>query len=206
MRHLLLLVLPLLAACSVPSSDVTPVPQAPTLPEEAVVMPFYPEPDDPPKLGTVSFESGGTVQIFTTFDFSVGAFDASAWFDSRDGVQRFTMTAYPEENPDAESGLLRVTAGLPGGRVAGSEGAPVLVEILWEGKRDGRKLTSVGHPASLVIDRFTPDTDSSSGYGQAKGRFKATLCPGTGDPAKVTLGTDCQTVSGSFDTRVQYSP
>jgi hypothetical protein len=116
------------------------------------------------------------------------------------------MTAYPEENPDAETGLLRVSADLPGGRVTGSEGASVLVEILWEGERNGRKLTSVGHPASLVIDRFTPDSESTSGYGQAKGRFTATLCPGTGDPAKVTFGTDCQEVSGSFDTRVQYSP
>jgi hypothetical protein len=198
--------LPLLVACAAPSIDVTPGTDGLVMPEEIMVTPFTPEPGYPPKLGTASLDSAGTVQIFTTFDFSVGAFDASAWFDSRDGVQRFAMTAYPEENPDAEVGLLRVTADLPGGRVAGSEGAPVLVEIWWEDRGNGRKLTSAGHPASLVIDRFTPDSESTSGYGQATGRFEATLCPGMGDPAKVTSGADCQEVRGSFDTRVQYSP
>jgi hypothetical protein len=206
MRRLPLCLLPLLAACAAPSSDAPSGAGTSAEPVEAVVAPFVPPPGYPPKLGTAQLNAEGTVQIFTTYDFSVGAFDASAWFDSENDVPRFTLTGYPGENPDAETGLLRVTAHLPNGSAAGSAGTEVLVEIWQEGKRNGAKLTSVGHPASLVLDSFTQESDGTSGYGHASGRFTATLCPGAGDPAQVTLGTQCHEVSGSFDTGVQYSP
>ena len=148
----------------------------------------------------------GVTQVFTTYDYAVGAYDASAWFDSDEGQSRFTLTGYPDENPDAEDALLRLTAHLPQGRIAGSAGKDELVEVWLDNGRKGAKLTSVGHPAALVIDSFTPDTAETSGYGQSSGHFSAVLCPGTGDPAVVAPGNACRAVSGRFDTGVQYQP
>lgn len=168
-----------------------------------------PPPGYPPAMGGVVLTEAGTDTTLTTFDFSIGAFDASAFFLKMEEAEpTFFLTAWPGADPDAKSGLLRLEASFAGKVAAGSAASSALVAISIKDDFSGRRWTSEGGgTATLVIDTFTPETPgNSSGYGHATGHFAARICSGDGDPAVVAKTARCREVSGSFATDVQYEP
>ncbi len=176
-------------------------PPLPALAQEGEPLP----PGYPPKLGEVQLVEAGKSTRLTTYDFSIGAFDASAWFGEGLRGRGFQLMAYPDENPDATKGRLFLWGGLDAWAPGKTRAA--LVEILMGTDIDGRRWTSAGKPAELVIDSFTPqEKGHSSGYGHVTGHFSATVCSGDKDPVVVAPNARCREVSGRFATDAQYSP
>lgn len=198
MRYLLTALLPLLAF---PCLAETPKP--PVVLEESEQLP----PGYPPKMGTVTLTGPEGTQTFTTYDFSIGAFDASAWFDTQGEAPHFTLTAYPDGNPDAEAGKFWLTTAFDAAPESGSKGRYTLVEIPATQDREGPRLSSAARKASVTIDSFTKeDPGNTSGYGHVTGHFAARLCQVDHAPAVRMSGGPCQDVTGTFDTQVQYQP
>lgn len=195
MRFFLTALLPLLALPCL--ADTTSPPM------EAEQLP----PGYPPKMGEVTLTGPEGTTVFTTYDFSVGAFDASAWFDSQGEKPHFTLSAYPDANPDAEVGKLWLTTLFDAAPKSGSKGLYTLVEIPATKDREGPRLSSAARKATVTLDSFTKeDPAATSGYGHVTGHFTARLCPVDHSPAVRVPGGACHDVSGTFDTKVQYQP
>jgi hypothetical protein len=154
----------------------------------------------PPAMGTVTLTGAdGAVQVLTTYDFSIGALDGSAWFGGFDQKYTLHLRAYPDQNPEAEAGIFTLEADLPGYPAAGMAGAKVKVEIGHRGQKDWRvDWSSRRQPSSVEITEVTRQKEGSS-YGHAKGTFATVLCD-MAAPEK----HDCHDVTGSFDTDVQF--
>ena len=150
----------------------------------------------PPKMGDVAGRLDRRPVAWETFDFSVGAFDASAWIDKqgKDSL-RLTINAYPPGDPDTDDNRLSVVALFDALPTPGSMTASVTVEIL---DRWGKKarLASARRPATLTIDSIT--VGNGSGYGRASGQITARLCPMGGKSGP------CRDFSARFDTVLQY--
>ena len=175
----------------------------------AAVEAYHPPPEGfPPAMGDVIMTDKGKTFVFTTFDFSIGAFDASAFFLGMESeTPSFRLSAWPGGNHEAEMGVLRLTGSFAGKVTPGAQAKDAVVEISIEKDRDGRRWTSEGGPALLVIDEFTPDQPGfSSGYGRARGHFEARICSGDGEPAVVPKNARCRDVAGQFETAVQFEP
>lgn len=163
---------------------------AQTNPDEPVVV--YPDggPGYPPKMGDVTGTLGGTAVAWETFDFSIGAFDASAWVEHFDGPYRLHLNGYPPGNPNAKSDRLRVTGTFAGSPAAGTLQA---VEIV-----TGADGTFRVEAATLVVESI--DAPEGSGYGSASGRITASLCP-----ANPAVKAPCQLLDARFATSVQFN-
>lgn len=172
--------------------------------------PYYapPPPGFPPVMGGVVLTEKGQDTPYMTYDFSIGAFDASAFFLKMEtGEPTFTLTAWPDSNPDATEGILRVKGQFTGKIEPGSRDDKAVVAITIRDDFQGRRWTSEGGEGVLVIDSFKPEMpESSSGYGHATGHFEARICSADGDPAVVAPNARCRQVTGSFETDVQYEP
>lgn len=177
----------LLAACATEPAPVTPDP---------VMEPEGP----PPVMGTVDLAEGASTQVFTTYDFSVGAFDGSAQVRGPDGQVILALMAYPDADPQAEAGVLRIEAALgtvPRGRTVTGE---VSVRIVTFAQGDTTTLWSnIGRPTWLEVTTLERGSGPDAAYGHATGRYKTTLCDAL-RPEK----NDCHEVSGRFDTQVQF--
>jgi hypothetical protein len=188
------LALALVAACA--ADPAAPPPEALIMPEP--IMVYTPDPYDdpgyPPQMGTITGVQGDRAVAWTTYDFSVGAYDASAWFGVRDDVVRLTMTGYPPGDPRSDDGLLRITGRVDGPLEAGTavtEGTLALVDARdWDAPR-------LSGPATITLEALSRDQETS-GYGSISGTFSGTLCPPAG------MGMPCQLVTGRFSTRVQF--
>jgi hypothetical protein len=177
----------------------------PIMPQEAVVYMPDPGPGYPPKMGTVTIEGADQRTVLTTYDFSIGALDGSAWFGKRDDKDIMVISAWPDENPKAEENGVVIEARLPAPPVAGMVASGVVISVLWEGKSEGRRNSSEGHPATFVIDSVSRNTGETSNYGQVTGHFSARLCPAEGEVAVVEMDSpECLDISGTFDTGVQF--
>lgn len=164
-------------------------------PQDVVVGSYDPwsEPGYPPKMGDITADVAGVAKTWATYDFSVGAFDASAWFGSSDGAVTLTVTGYPDDNPRAGRGLLRLQ-----GRLAGPPAAGVAVEDATVAVLDGdRDWPTLSGTATLRIERLTREA-AGGGYGEIGGSFEGALCP----PA--VMGAPCQQITGRFRTTVQF--
>lgn len=187
MRRSLIAVL-LLTACS----------QAP---EEELGIALSPQRDGPPPpMGTVTLTGAdGAQQVLTTYDFSIGALDGSAWLGGFDGKYTLNLRAFPDQNPDAVEGVFQLVANLPGAPVAGMESTAVTVKILREGQSSNvMQWSSLRQPSRVVIetvDRAGPEDVA----GHATGTFTTRLC-NMEAPEK----NDCYDVTGRFDTDVQF--
>ena len=53
-----------------------------------------PGPGHPPKMGDVTGQLGGQAVAWETYDFSVGAFDGSAWVEHFDGPYKLHLAGY----------------------------------------------------------------------------------------------------------------
>ncbi|NUB42803.1 hypothetical protein GEU84_000260 [Fertoebacter nigrum] len=158
---------------------------------------YYPDPPPgyPPVLGDVAATLGRDAVAWQTYDFSIGAFDASAWIDTYDGIT-FKLIGYTPGDPDAETGRLRVAATYASTPQVGSKPTALMIEIFDDGL-EGPRLSSQGRAAVLEITAI--ELGSGSGYGSMSGRLTAELCPRGGKNGA------CRKFSGTFDTGLQFS-
>jgi hypothetical protein len=151
-------------------------------------------------MGSLTASIDGATKVWTAYDFSVGAFDASAWFsrsyadDAAPGETAFTLIGYPDADPRAQDGLFRLALRLDGPPAPSVPVRSAVVEII-----DGRdfaapRLVGTGTATLTRVD-LEPGL---SGYGDAAGTFSGRLCEPAG------AAESCRTVTGSFVTRVQF--
>ena len=164
--------------------------------EVVVVVPELPE-GYPPKMGDVWGAFGDQGVAWETFDFSIGAFDASAWVGA--GYEAPVMTlhlmAYPPGEPDTMAGRVYAEAEFGAALHVGA-GTEVAVSIMKADDIDGARLSSEGQTAVLVIESIGPDREDSYSR-RVTGTIEARLCPIDWD------GQECQDLSLAFDTDVQ---
>lgn len=163
---------------------------------QEVMAPELP-PGYPPKIGTINGSLGGKALAWETFDFSVGAFDASAWASAFDGKVEFRLRGLKPGSPKSPQGALWVSADV--GPALGTGVAPGPVEVVIyrnEKRRDGARMTSAGQSAVVEITSVGP-IEKDSYFRHVTGRITARLCPAA------WLGRSCQDFAARFDTQVQ---
>ncbi|MDZ4312520.1 MAG: hypothetical protein U1A24_18385 [Cypionkella sp.] len=151
----------------------------------------------PPKLGGAAGQLGGKPAAWEFFDFSIGAFDASAWVDSdyeTKAVQLKLMGYAPGQPNDMRFRLWAKGDFGPAFRSGAAE-APV-VEVLRDDDIEGPRLSSQGQQAEMVIESIGPKQDNSY-LRHVTGRLTARLCP------QDWLFKSCQDIDLRFETDVQ---
>jgi hypothetical protein len=169
----------------------------PAFAEDIVVYdPELPE-GYPPKMGDVFGALGGETVVWETFDFSIGAFDASAWIGAgyETPEMTFHLMAYAPGEPDTMAGRFHAEADF-GAALHIGEGENVVVSIMKGDDMDGPRLSSEGQPALLVIDSIGPDREDSYNR-RVTGRIEAQLCPIDWKQQS------CQDLVLTFDTDMQ---
>ena len=168
-----------------------------TLADEVVVMPEATPPGYPPLMGAADGRLGDKPVKWEFFDFSIGAFDASAWVDSdwTTKAVSFHLIGYVPKEPEEMRFRLRVLGGFGTAFHVGAAEAPV-VEVLKGADIDGPRLTSQGHRAEVVIESIGPKQPDSY-LRHVTGRISAHVCP------KDWLFRSCKDISLRFDTDVQ---
>lgn len=177
-----------LASCMAPAPPALPPVTA--VPEGEVLPAGY-----PPKIGTVSALLDGKVAVWETYDFSVGAFDASAQFTGPKAAPEFRLLGFQPGQPNLERNRVTMKGSGLGGALT-----DVLIEVVAGNNWDGLRLSSAGQTAALVLDQVVRKDDS---HGHAKGHFAATVCAANGMPVRVDTRY-CQPISGTFETDFQY--
>lgn len=188
-------VAPALVALSLLLAAATPAAAQTTPYEEPLVLGGMEMPGPPPKLGDIEARLGGKPSVWETYDFSVGAFDASAWIDYYDGIV-LTLQGFPVGQAEVEGQRLSIRATFDGMVKPGDQGKAVRVE-LFDRNFDGPRQSSKGRAASLTVTRVESGPDTS-GYGHISGTFTARLCPMAGKNGP------CRQIEGRFDTGMQY--
>lgn len=151
----------------------------------------------PPLMGSAKGTLGDKPAMWEFFDFSVGAFDASAWVDSDWNTKAvsFHLIGYVPKEPQEMRFRLRVAGDFGKTFHTGAAEAPV-VEVLKGKDIDGPRLTSEGQRAEVVIESIGPATPNSY-LRHVTGRISARVCP------KDWLFRSCKDISLRFDTDVQ---
>lgn len=167
------------------------------LADEVVVMPEQPPPGYPPLLGAAKGNLGDKAVMWEFFDFSIGAFDASAWVDSdwTTKAVSFHLMGYVPKEPEEMRFRLHVTGDFGTVFQTGAAEAP-LVEVLKGRDIDGPRLTSEGQRAEVVIESIGPKQPDSY-LRHVTGRVSARVCP------KDWLFRACKDIALRFDTEVQ---
>lgn len=152
----------------------------------------------PPLLGGASGHLGTKAVSWEFFDFSIGAFDASAWVDQDWNTKEvaFHLMGYRPGEPDNMTFRLLVEGGFGPTLRTGAADAPVRVSVLRGKKIDGAQLSSDGQRAEVVIETIGPKQDNSY-LRHVTGHVTARLCP------KDWLFKSCQDIDLRFDTDVQ---
>ena len=177
---------------------------APAPAEESIVgmeMPMTTEdlpPGYPPKMGDVTGTFDGKPVAWETYDFSIGAFDASAGATSDWTTKVVTLQIVGYKPGDPENEKMHVLLKGDFGTVLqpGPATGAVEVTIFRDSDWDGPRLTSVGKRAELVIDNIGPKIQDSYSR-HMTGHASAELCP------KKWLFKSCKTIELRFDTDVQ---
>lgn len=157
-----------------------------------------PGPGYPPKMGEISGTLGGKPVAWETYDFSIGAFDASAWAESdwNSHVVSAHLIGYMPGKPQANRMRLRVDGTFGAVLHPGKAEAPVTVALVRGADFDGPRLSSEGQSAEFVIDSIGPKVpDSYSRH--VTGHVTARLCP-VNWPFR-----NCQDIRVSFETDMQ---
>ncbi|GLS87393.1 hypothetical protein GCM10010873_35530 [Cypionkella aquatica] len=154
-------------------------------------------PGYPPKLGGAAGQLGDTSVAWEFFDFSIGAFDASAWVDRdyNSGTVRLHLMGYAPGKPDDTRNRLLAQGDFGKAFHTGAAEMP-LVEVLQGSDVDGPKLTSKGQRAEIVVESIGPLPENSY-LRHVTGRLTARVCPQDW-PLK-----SCQTIALQFETDVQ---
>jgi len=172
-------------------------------PTEPVVLPIIGELPEgfPPRMGTLSGTLGDDAVAWETFDFSIGAYDASASVYRDGAITQVWIAAMLPDMPDSAKFRLTInaqsaedwtTAGIPVGALPG----PIAVTITRGGKNDAARMTA--ETATLVIDTSTPPPEIGYKLGHITGTLTAQMCA-TGWP-----GRDCAPLVLRLDTDVQF--
>ena len=154
----------------------------------------------PPVMGAVSATLGDKALSWQTYDFSVGAFDASAWMHEEGSGYELRIMAYLPDQPRRKKDRIFIVAQFAALPEAGAAAQSVTVNIMAGDKLDGPRLTSEGQPATLEITGFTRKGDES--YGEGSGTFRTVLCKTRGGTARI--GKKCKPFEGTFDTELQF--
>lgn len=154
-------------------------------------------PDYPPKMGEISGTMGGKPVAWETFDFSIGAFDASAWADSDWETKEVSahLMGYRPGLPDDMRGRIFIEGDFGKTLRTGAALNPV-VEYLRGDAIDGPRLSSAGQTVEFVIDSIGPKVEDSYSR-RVTGHVTARLCP-VDWPLK-----SCKDITLSFDTDMQ---
>ncbi len=143
-----------------------------------------------PKLGTVTLTAGNETITRTTVDFSVGAIDPSAWFETVNGEPTLFVAAFHEDdiNLDGEKSV-EISATFP------SIGPGVSTTAKLEAiTNSGSEVVGETQPEFRVfITGITPQDDAV--LSRITGTFTGEICA-IGD----TVEPDCAILTGSFDT------
>jgi hypothetical protein len=170
------------------------------LPAIAEDIPVY-DPDlpegYPPKMGDVWGALAGKSVAWETFDFSIGAFDASAWVGAGydEPLMTLRIMAYPPGEPDTMAGRVFAIAEF-GDVLHPGEGTKVEVSIMQGDDIEGARLSSAGQTAVLVVESIGPARENSYNR-RLIGTIEARLCPVDWE------GQECQDLNLRFDTDVQ---
>ena len=192
MKHWVILAGMVLAGC-------VPTAQTPEQLAAAAEVAAYhpPSPGFPPKMGSISGMLDGKAVAWETFDFSVGAYDASAWVGFQDGVQTLHLRGMQPGNSDSKAGNIVIRGDIAGARVPGALSG-VQVSVQQGDDWRGPAFSSQGQVASLAINAIDAPALDKSGYGRASGTVTATLCPVAGAKGA------CQKFTAVFNTEVQF--
>lgn len=166
----------------------------------------------PWKMGDATISLDGVARSYTTFDFSIGAFDAAVQFrhdydcsgtgSCKDtGKALLSMLAHPDGNPDAEGDVVLIRGVFQKLPKTGKKTRDVTVEIQDIGGEKGKYLKSKG-PAKLVMTHVKRGKEGSDSYGVLTAEVTATVCEATEE--KLIVGGACQSFQAVFETEVQY--
>lgn len=152
----------------------------------------------PPKMGDISGTLGGKAMAWETFDYSIGAFDASAQarVDWETKEVSLHITGMKPGKPDEDRQRILIKADF-GTALQPGPAAGVAQVLFLRGKdSDGPRLVSDRETAEVVLDSIGPQVADSYSR-RMTGHVSARLCP---------VGwafTKCQDVTLRFDTDVQ---
>lgn len=154
-------------------------------------------PGYPPRMGEITGTLGGKDVTWETFDFSVGAFDASAQAtrDGESGEVTLRLIGHRPGAPDSRR-MRAVIRGSFGASLRLGAARDPEIAIYRGAEWDGPRLTSEGQTVELVIDSIGPEVSDSYSR-RVTGHASARLCP------KAWLLKSCQEVVLRFDTDVQ---
>lgn len=155
-------------------------------------------PGYPPKMGEISGVLGKQAMAWETFDFSIGAFDASAWVNAYEGSVKLSLMGYPPGQPEVMAGRVLITADMGKALKKRGKSSKVEVEIYRDEDRDAARLSSAGQSARLKITRLKLAPGAASGYGAIEGEVTARLCPIEWQEQS------CQHFSARFKTQLQF--
>ncbi|QQA41221.1 hypothetical protein [Pelagovum pacificum] len=148
--------------------------------------------EGPPVMGFVAAELAGSAQRWTTYDFSIGAFSASAWMHEVPAGVELRIMAYQPGQWDVMERRINLTGTLPS--LAPGQASDAVFALLMEEAIDGPRLEG---PAVLRLTRIEREGDEV--YGKAAGDFSAEICPSGG-----MEDGPCLPISGRFETEVQF--
>lgn len=155
-------------------------------------------PGYPPKMGEISGTLGKTAVAWEFFDYSIGAFDASAWVDNdwNTKVVTFHLIGYTPGEPDDMRNRVLVHGDFGLSFRTGKADAPLRVSVVQGEDLDGPQLIAEGPDVELTIDSISAQPENSY-LRRVTGQVTAKVCPK--DLAEET----CQDIALRFDTDVQ---
>ncbi len=201
MRAVLIMSLIWLSACVSEGVGREIIPAAGELPEG------YPW-----KMGDGVVSRDGAARDYATYDFSLGAYDASVQFrkdydcsgvgSCKDtGKVVLSLGAYPGADPDADADVVHINglfAALPDSPASTQT---VSVVITGPDGRGGKTEVSNG-PAELKVTSIARGRDGSDNYGLLTASVTATVCEAK--DGVLIKGGQCHAFTANFSTQVQY--
>ncbi len=155
-------------------------------------------PGYPPKMGEISGALGKKPMAWETYDFSIGAFDASAWVNEYQGVVTLRLMGYPPGQPKVMAGRVLISADMGKALKKRGKSSAVEVEIYQGEDRDGPRLSNKGVGGKLKITRLKLAPGAASGYGAIEGVVTARLCPVDWKEQS------CHDFNATFKTELQF--
>lgn len=187
---------------------------SPAYGEEPVVVYQEEVPEGYPWLmGDGAVTLNGASRSYTTYDFSIGAFDASVQFrkdydcsgkgSCKDtGKILLSLVAHPDANPDATGDLVVIRGLFPRVPNAPRKAKGVSIAIENVGGVEGKYLRSNGAAKLALTAIKRGDEDGSDSYGTLSATVTGTVCEATEEA--LVPGGACQPFKAVFTTKVQY--
>lgn len=152
-------------------------------------------------MGYVTATSGAQTLTWETYDFSLGAFDASASIRRSDAGITLNIRAFDPEDEGLD-GAFRIDIEAILASLNAGPGSVTLIEVVDQDRfaEDSARYRGTSD-VSLAVTALTRDGEDS--YGQISGTFAGSFCRATSEQAAIDT-EDCRDVTGQFDTMVQF--